>query len=424
MDMRKREKMKLRPVSELIIVGGGASGLMAAVSAARSGVRPLILERMDRVGRKLLATGNGRCNLTNLRADAGKYHGADPAFVKPSLDRFGVRDTLRFFEELGLAWKTEDNGRVFPRTDQASTVLDLLRYELKKNQVGETCESEVVSLERADDEFRIVLNNSHIHFAKRVILAAGGRAAPLLGSNGSGYRLARMLGHEVIEPMPAIVQLRLKAAFLKRLKGVKVQAALSVPAGDSPPASETGEILFTDYGISGLPALKLSRKVNELLRLTGKAALAVDLYPEKNADEFGRILQARLKTLGYKAASDFLVGMIHKRLVPIVLESAMIDGSKPCRNLQTPEIGRLRAVIKSWNLEVHGTRSWMDAQVSAGGVRTDEIDPGTLESRRVPGLFFAGEIVDVDGDSGGYNLQWAWSSGHAAGVCASSGSRI
>jgi len=423
MDMRKREKMKLRPASELIVVGGGASGLMAAVSAARSGVRPLILERMDRVGRKLLATGNGRCNLTNLRADPGKYHGADPAFVKPSLDRFGARDTLRFFEELGLTWKTEDNGRVFPRTDQASTVLDLLRYELKKNQVEESCESEVVSLEQADGEFRIVLNNSHIHFARKVILAAGGRAAPLLGSNGSGYRLARMLGHDMIEPMPAIVQLRLKAAFLKRLKGVKIQASLSALSGDSAFGSECGEILFTDYGISGLPVLKLSRKVNELLRLNRKTAVALDLFPEKNADEFGRMFQTRLETLGYKAVSDGLVGLIHKRLIPIILELAMIDKDKPCRNLSAAEAGRLRSGVKSWNLEVLGTRSWMDAQVSAGGVCTDGINPGTLESRRVPGLFFAGEIVDVDGDSGGYNLQWAWSSGHAAGASASSGSR-
>jgi predicted Rossmann fold flavoprotein len=418
MDMRKREKTKVHPISDLIVVGGGASGLMAAVSAARSGVRPLILERMDRIGRKLLATGNGRCNLTNLRVDrtGAGYHGAGREFVGPSLERFGVSDTLRFFETLGLVWKTEDNGRVFPRTDQASAVLDLLRYELKRHQVEEFCESEVVSLKFTGGEFRMDLNNSHIHYSRRVILAAGGRAAPLLGSNGTGYRLAQMLGHTVIEPMPAIVQIRLKEAFLKRLKGVKVQASVSLQYGNSSCGPQVGEILFTDYGISGPPALKLSREVNVLLRQNRKVAVVLDLFPEQKPDEFGKLFETRLRTLAYKAVSDCLVGMIHKRLIPIILESSMIDRDKPCRNLSSAEIGRLRSAVKSWKLEVQGTRSWMDAQVSAGGVCTDEIDPETLESRKVPGLFFAGEIMDVDGDSGGYNLQWAWSSGHSAGI--------
>ena len=252
--------------------------------------------------------------------------------------------------------------------------------------------------------------------SRRVILAAGGRAAPLLGSNGTGYRLAQMLGHTVTEPMPAIVQIRLKEAFLKRLKGVKVEASVSLQAGGSSCGPEFGEILFTDYGISGPPALKLSREVNVLLRMNRKVAVVLDLFPEQKPDEFEKFFEARLRTLAYKAVSDALVGMIHKRLIPVVLEASMIDRDKPCQNLSPAETGRMRSVIKSWMLDVQGTRSWMDAQVSAGGVCTDEINPETLESRKVPGLFFAGEIMDVDGDSGGYNLQWAWSSGHSAGI--------
>jgi predicted Rossmann fold flavoprotein len=419
--MRKRDKIKPKRISDLIIVGGGASGLMAAIAAARCGIRPLILERMNRVGKKILASGNGRCNLTNLHENLEHYHGTDPMFAKPVLDRFGVRNTLRFFEELGLVWKTEDNGRVFPLTDQASVVLDLLRYELRKLQVEDVCESEVVSLEGGRDAFRLELNNSHVHFTRKLILAAGGRASPSLGSNGSGYRLARMMGHAIVEPMPAIVQIRLKAQYLKRLKGVKFQGTLSILQEDGPAEKESGEILFTDYGVSGPPALKLSRRVNERLRMNKKSVVELDLMPEQTESEFRSTLDARIKILCYKELSNALLGMIHKRLIPVVLEMAMIDKAKPCRNLTHSEIDRLAAAIKSWKIEVIGTRSWLDAQVSAGGVSTAEIHPETLESRKAPGLFFAGEIMDIDGDSGGFNLQWAWASGHEAGRHAAMG---
>ena len=414
--MRIRDKIKPRKHSELIVIGGGAAGLAAAIAAGRAGIRCVILERLDRVGRKILATGNGRCNLTNLNADQRDYHGTDPAFAKSVLDQFGVKDTLSFFNGLGLLWKTEEDGRVFPVTDQASAVLDLLRYELKRVQAEENCGSEAVSIEKTGTEFRISLINSHVYFADRIILAAGGRAVPSLGSNGSGFYLAQMLGHTLVEPMPAIVQIRLKGAFLKRLKGVKFHGSLSLHCGDDVFGRESGEILFTDYGLSGPPALRLSRKVNEQLQMGKKITIRLDLFPEKLPPEFLVMLDERIKMLYYKDVADSLVGMIHKRLIPVLLENAMIDRDKSCRNLSRQEIERLAVSLKSWNVDVYGTRSWLDAQVSTGGVSADEINPATLESKRIPGLFFAGEIIDIDGDSGGYNLQWAWSSGHVAGT--------
>jgi predicted Rossmann fold flavoprotein len=421
--MRKRDKIKTKPITDLIIIGGGASGLMAAIAAARHGVKALILERMDRVGKKILATGNGRCNLTNLHSSLEHYHGTDPAFAKSALDGFGIQDTLRFFGELGLVWKTEDNGRVFPFTDQASAVLDLLRYELKKLQVEESCGSEAVSVEKVSNihscgggEFRIDLKNSHVHFARKLILAAGGKATPSLGSNGSGYRLAQMLGHTLVEPLPAIVQIRLKSPYLKRLKGVKVQGTLSLRSDGETVEAETGEILFTDYGVSGPPALILSRTVNGQLQRNKRCFVELDLFPEKTNAEFRSMLDERMRTLYYKGLSDGLVGMVHKRLIPVILEMAMIDNGKPCQNLTQTEIGRLAAALKSWKIDALGTRSWLDAQVSAGGVATDEIVSETLESKLVPGLYFVGEIMDIDGDSGGFNLQWAWSSGYTAGI--------
>jgi predicted Rossmann fold flavoprotein len=419
--MRTREKTKSRKFNELIVVGGGAAGLMAAVAAARRGVRPLILERMDRVGKKLLATGNGRCNLTNLNAGASSFHGADAAFVKPAIDRLGVQDTLAFFENLGLTWKEEDGGRVFPATDQASTVLDLLRYELKRLQIEEACGSEVTSIERTAEEFRLNLKNSHVHFCRRLILAAGGKAAPSLGSNGSGYRLAQGLGHRIVEPMPSIVQLRLMSPHLKRLKGVRINVRAALVHSGAASAETDGELLFTDYGVTGPVALKLSRKVNECMG-TGvqKLLLKVDLFPEMPESRFLPFLEERFRQLHYKDAQDGLVGLIHKRLIPVTLELALIDKTKPAKALVPSEIERLGAVLKAWSIEVIGTRSWLDAQISAGGVASEDVDPETLESRRAPGLFFAGEILDVDGDSGGFNLQWAWSSGWTAGTHAAS----
>jgi predicted Rossmann fold flavoprotein len=414
--MRKRDRQKPKRISELIVVGGGASGLMACIAASRSGIRPVLLERMDRVGRKILATGNGRCNLTNLNTGLAWFHGTNPGFASAVLQRFGVPETLRFFESLGLAWKAEDGGRVFPCTDQASAVLDLLRYELRKNQVEECCGSDVVAVEPSDDEFRLELKNSHILFAKNLVLAAGGRAAPALGSNGSGYHLAQMLGHSIIEPFPTIVQIRLKSPILKRLKGVRVNGRLALRCVGAEVMESNGEILFTEYGISGPPSMKLSRRINECLRASLKPEIEIDQFPETTGPDFRILLEQRTRLLFYKDSLDGLVGLVHKRLAPVVLEQAMIDQHKAFGRLSVHELDRLASVLKSWRFEVIGTRSWLDAQASAGGVSTAEIDPETLESRIVPGLYLAGEILDIDGDSGGFNLQWAWSSGWVAGT--------
>lgn len=415
---RIREKIKTRPVDDLVIVGGGASGLTAALAAAEAGVRPVILERMDRVGKKILATGNGRCNLTHLSADPTRYHGADPAFTGPALSRFGVTRTLELFAKMGLETKTEENGRVFPRSDQASAVLDVLRYETARLRAEEICLSEVRTIERPDGVFRISISNGHVRFASAVVLAAGGRASPALGSNGSGLQLARGLGHSVVEPFPAIVQLKLRDASLRKLKGVKITGRLDLTAGGGSLLSETGEILFTEYGLSGPPALRCARTVNELLSGGRKPSVTLDCFPEKSPAECLGLLEARRDSLGHKSASDGLVGLVHKRLIPVLLEKAMVDRDKPWKKLSDAELRRLSACLKSWTFEVIGTRSWLDAQVTAGGVATREIVPETMESKLVPGLFFAGEIVDVDGDSGGFNLQWAWSSGRVAGEAA------
>ena len=252
--------------------------------------------------------------------------------------------------------------------------------------------------------------------ASRVILASGGRAGPQFGSNGSGYRLAQRLGHRVIEPVPGIVSLRLAATFLPRLKGVKFVGAIEARAGNDVLRREAGEILFTDYGVSGPPVLQVSRTVLALLKTGSPPVVALDMFPGMALDQFEEMLTRRFQQLGRKPVDLALVGLLNKRLIAVVLREAGIDdASQACALLPAAGCRQPAALLKGWIFDVTGSQSWHDAQVAAGGVTVDEVDPVTLESRRQPGFYLCGEVLDVDGDCGGFNLQWAWSSGWVAG---------
>ena len=400
------------------VIGGGASGMMAAISAARAGAGVTLFERMPRVGKKLLATGNGRCNLTNIHCPVSRYHGGNHTFVATVLEQFPVDETLAFFENLGIACKTEDEGKVYPHSDQASAVLDVLRYELEQQRVTLVAEAEVAAVVPKGGGFVLQLHDGREFTASRVVLAAGGRAGPQFGSNGSGYRLAQRLGHRVIEPLPGIVSLRLDAPFLPRLKGVKFIGTVEGRAGDEVLRREAGEILFTDYGISGPPVLQVSRAVLAAAASAsrGPARVALDLFPDATCGQLESRLAARFATQGQKSVEMGLVGLLNKRLIPVVLTEAGIrDTSQACATIPATASRALADLLNAWTFDVTGSQSWHDAQVAAGGVVVDDVDAATLESKRQPGLYFCGEVLDVDGDCGGFNLQWAWSSGWVAG---------
>ncbi len=404
------------------IVGGGASGMMAAISAARAGAAVTLLERMPRVGKKLLATGNGRCNLTNIDCPVSRYHGGSDGFIASVLGQFTVEETLSFFEGLGIACRTEDEGKVYPHSGQASAVLDVLRYELEQQRVRLVVEADVAAIVSGGKAFALQLQDGREFVASRVVLASGGRASPQFGSNGSGYRLAQRLGHRVVEPLPGIVSLRLGAAFLPRLKGVKFIGTVEGRAGDDVLRKEAGEILFTDYGLSGPPVLQVSRAVLAASASRGPARVALDLFAGVTPEQLEERLVGRFATQGRKTLEMGLVGLLNKRLIPVVLgEAGFCDLSQPCALVSAEASRALAALLKAWTFEVTGSQSWHDAQVAAGGVVVDEVDAETLESKRRPGFYLCGEVLDVDGDCGGFNLQWAWSSGwvagrHAAGV--------
>jgi predicted Rossmann fold flavoprotein len=401
------------------VIGGGSSGMMAAISAARRGVEVTLLERKDRVGKKLLATGNGRCNLTNSDLSLSRFHGGDRGFIASVLTRFPSASAVDFFEELGIACKTEVGGRIYPHSDQASAVLDVLRWELERLNVDVRTGYEVRQIVRSGIGFGLQLAAGGELKAERAVLACGGMAGPQFGSDGSGQRLAAALRHRLVEPLAALVPLRLRVDFLRKLKGVRFEGRGEVRCGEELLRSEEGEFLFTDSGISGPPVLQLSRSAAVALTRNQGPRIVLDLFPGLSLDALDGALEVRFRRQGGKSLADGLVGLLNKRLIPVVLSAAGIDyHALPGAEISAAARNALARLLKNWSLEVSGTMPWPEAQVTAGGVDLRDVDPETLESHLVPGLFFCGEILDVDGDCGGFNLQWAWSSGWLAGCSA------
>ncbi len=407
-------------IRKIAIVGGGASGLVASIAASSKGSKVYILERLDRVGKKILATGNGRCNITNINTDITRFHGKDKSFINETLKQFDVPATIEFFEKLGVKCKIEDEGKAYPYSDQASSVLDVLRYEAERLGVIELCGCYVSQIKQKKGIFEIGIKDKEKLAVDKVIVAAGGKASPNLGSNGSGYDLVIPFGHKLIETFPALVQLKLDAPFLKALKGVKFEGTVTLGLGNKELQRESGEILYTDYGISGPPIFQLSRKAGEQLAVGRKPWLTVDMFRDFEYEELMEVLRKRMANACEKPLDFSFVGLINKRLIPILLKaSGVIDIHKHCKEVSEEELKNICHKLKMWRFEVIGTQSWTEAQVTAGGIDTKDVNPNTMESKLVKGIYFAGEILDVDGDCGGFNLQWAWSSGYTAGKYAS-----
>ena len=401
--------------------------MVAAIAARRAGAEVTLLERNPRLGKKLLATGNGRCNFTNLYADVCHYHGANPKFVYSALSQFGVPETIAFFRQLGIDHKVEDCGKVFPMSDQASSVLDVLRYELEDLGVDVRCDVRVRGIRREAGIFHLQLADGSTVDGDRVILAAGGKAMPGSGSDGSGFELARQLGHAVVDPFPALVQLKLEGDFFKQVEGLKFTGTAEIlrEQGEGSfkmVARERGEVLFTSYGVSGPPILQISRKAGELLQAGERPWLRLVVFDSMTPEQVDWLLAERFRNMPRKTLEISLVGLISKRLIPVLLREAGVADLR-CRVASLPggEREKIAGILTDWKLAIRGTMTWQNAQVTAGGLSTAEVDPRTMESRLVPGLYLCGEVLDIDGICGGYNLQWAWSSGFIAGSSAASG---
>ena len=401
---------------DIAIIGGGAAGMAAAVEAAHNNgnLSIIIFERMDRVGKKLLATGNGRCNYTNMGATEANYYGRDRSFVKAAFERYSVIDNINFFNAMGVFPREEENGKLYPYSGQASAVLDALRNELARLGV-ETKKSDIAEIVKTKTGFDIIDKDGDIYSCKKVILAAGGCASPSLGSNGSGFKILKAMGHSITELYPALVQLRTPVDEIKALKGIKIEGVLTMVANDKIVGSDKGEILFTDYGISGPPVFQLSTLTARYKQLTA----AIDFMPEHSEKAVYDILEGRAKALSHLTMENYFVGLLNKRLGNIIARRAGIEKlSLPVSQLDRALLWGMSGAIKSFKLPVTGTNGFANAQVTAGGAVTDEFDDTTMESKLYGGLYCAGEILDIFGDCGGYNLQWAWSSGRLAGKSA------
>lgn len=403
----------------VIVVGGGASGMLAAISARKQGAKVTILERNPRVGKKILATGNGRCNFTNINTDMNCYDGVNPKFAYSALSQFDAYTAISFFETLGISHKVEDLGKVFPMSDQASSVLDVLLYELNNIDVNIVCNAQVKEIVPRNKKFEIRLVDGSKFRGDRVILATGGKAMPSSGSDGNGYELARELGHAVIDVFPGLVQLKLDGSFFKQIQGVKFVGACELLHNNRPIARDRGDILFTNYGISGPPILQISRKAGELLQKGHEPIIKVTIIDTMSKETLKNLLTMRFSSAPNKTIEFSLVGLINKRLIPVILKEAkVIDIRRPVAHLSDIEQENILNILLDWRFKIRGTMGWQNAQVTAGGIDTREINPSTMESKLVEGLYFAGEIIDIDGLCGGFNLQWAWSSGFVAGQSA------
>ena len=396
------------------IIGGGASGMAAAIAASENqNAQVIVLERQARVGRKLLATGNGRCNLTNMNATAQAYHGDDPGFAASALRAMDVESTLAWFLNLGLFTVAEDSGRVYPYSDQANSVVDVLRFGLQRENIQLKTAFEVTRIRKDGNGFRIESAEESLH-CDRVIIACGGLAGTKLGGSMSGYKLLRSFGHRVTRLRPALVQLKSTWHGCVALKGVRANCHADIMHNGAVSSSGSGEIQFTDYGISGPVVFEISRDV---CAAPGSWSCLLDLLPDISADQLFQELTRR--ACGALPAEELLTGILHNRLGKVLVSAAGIRPQKLGCDLSGDELHELCRLVKGLELPLTEPMGMDSAQVTAGGIRTEDFEEATMESRLVPGLYACGEVLDIDGDCGGFNLQWAWSSGILAGRSAS-----
>lgn len=399
-------------VYSIAIIGAGASGMIAAIAAAR--MRPhsvLLLEKEARVGRKLLATGNGRCNLLNTRVRADAYHGGGRAVALSLLEQKPPQWLISFFEDLGLHLREESEGRCYPYSGQAASVLDALRNACDRFGVEVRCDTAVTSIEKSGRGFTLHGGSAPVQ-AKRVIFAAGGKASPSFGADGSAFAMMTTLGHRMTPLRPALAPIKLPPDRIRGLKGIRAHGALSLEVDRCIVREERGELLFTEYGISGVAAMQLAGTAGDALARKQRVRVFLHLMDAQTADAQ---IKRRVRLFEGQPMESICVGLLPNRVALCLLHEAGIAPKEP---ISETSAAPLVSLLSHWALPVTGILPFQNAQITAGGLALDSFDPVTLESRLVPGLYACGESLDVDGDCGGFNLMWAWLSGIAAGEAA------
>lgn len=435
-------------MKNIIVIGGGASGMMAAIAASANGAKVTIIEQNAFPGKKILSTGNGRCNYTNFVQTPSCYRSDDPQFPWQVIRQFDEQKTVGFLLDLGICPK-ERNGYLYPNSDQAQAVADALVMECERLSIRIRCNTtcqEIIShkhgfrvrTETAEPEEKSgtkdkndrkkakknrpvpIKTTQNTWTCDAVILAAGSKASNISGSDGSGYDLAKSLGHSIIPVLPALVQLHCAESFYKEIAGIRVQGRVTLYVREQKLAEDTGEIQLTNYGISGIPVFQVSRFAAKALYEKKPVKAVLNFMPDISENTCFAFLKERISTRPEKTLNTFLVGLFPKKLGDLLLRLSRLDLTDAVRKLSDEDIRKLAYLIQHFETTITKTNAYEQAQICCGGVDTREVDPETMESRYVPGIYFAGELLDVDGICGGYNLQWAWSSGYVAGRSAGS----
>ena len=387
--------MSERP--QVIVVGGGAAGLIAAITAAQNGAVVTVLEQNENPGRKICVTGNGRCNLTNKDMRPECFRGQHPEFAAGILQQFSLEETLAFFENLGVAF-TDRKGWIYPRSNQAKCIPELLLLKARSLKVKIKTRETVKAVVYEEGRWKAE-TSGWTYEGDRVILANGSKASQVPGADGSGYEIAAALGHRIVKPLPALTGLRCRGNAFSAWAGVRTDAKVTLLLDGKAFAEESGEVQLTDYGISGIPIFQLSRYAIRALEEGRKVSVMVNFLPEYTKESLREQLEKRRTLCPYQSEAEILLGLLPDKLIKMFRKQK----------------ADLCQTITEYMLEVKGSSGFEQAQICSGGVDTTQIHPETLESMLNPGLFFAGELLDIDGPCGGYNLQWAWSSGAVAG---------
>ena len=389
-------------MKKVVIIGGGASGMMAAIQAARTGAAVTLLEHNEKPGKKILATGNGRCNLTNLVQEPSRYRSSQPDFPWKIITQYPLEDTLAFFSELGIYTK-DRNGWVYPYSDQAAGVAQVLELEARHQKVKIKTTEEVTDIFREDGQY-LVKTATWQYPCDSVIISCGSSASNVEGSSTTGYELAEKLGHTVVKPLPSLCGIRGKDNYYAKWAGSRMDGCITLEIDGETVGEEQGEILFTEYGISGIGVFQLSRYA---VRGTDEGKIAtyhLDLMPQLTKEELVKLLLDRQQAGSYKNPQELLIGLLPRKMIDALVK-------------KTYEPEKIAERLKDWQVPVKGAYALRQAQICSGGVDPRELTD-QLESRLHPGIYFTGEVIDVDGPCGGYNLQWAWSSGAVAGRAA------
>lgn len=401
----------------IAVIGGGAAGMMAAITAAEMNAAVTLYERNERVGKKLLSTGNGKCNFSNINLQPCHYYGKDVEAAWNVLNRFDNQAVLSFFHDAGMLTK-EKRGGLYPAAEQASVVLDILRLQLKKKAIEVRTENKVQKLRPLSEGGIEIITEKGKDRYDSVILACGSKASPKTGSDGNGYVLAETLGHSLIPVVPALVQLRCGDTQLKSVAGVRAEAEVTLTVNKKETAKERGELQLTDYGISGIVVFQMSRIAAYALQEKKDVIAYINFLPDYSEDEYKAWVSERKASLnGAENVEEFFTGMLHKKLMLFLIRLAGLKPTDSCDKASRGSIDKVFTLCRHLPLHITGCNSFDNAQVCAGGIPLCEVSEN-LESLKQKGIYFAGEMLDVDGKCGGYNLQWAWSSGYVAGMSA------